>query len=73
MFLKDVKELFDQADDKYAVMCVQHDYTPKPGIKWTDKNKHSIPRKNWSSMVLYNCGHPSNEKLSVDLVNNPKL
>lgn len=22
-------------------------------------------------MVLYNCGHPSNEKLSVDLVNNP--
>ena len=29
------------------------------------------PRKNWSSMVLYNCGHPSNEKLSVDLVNNP--
>ena len=33
VFLKDVKELFDQADDKYAVMCVQHDYTPKPGIK----------------------------------------
>ena len=28
VFLRDVKELFAQADDKYAVMCVQHDYTP---------------------------------------------
>ena len=24
-------------DDKYAVMCVQHDYTPKPGIKMDGK------------------------------------
>ena len=37
-----------------------------------DGQKQTLyPRKNWSSMVLYNCGHPSNEKLSVDLVNNP--
>ena len=71
VFLKDVKELFEQADDKYAVMCVQHDYTPKPGIKMDGQKQTLYPRKNWSSMVLYNCGHPSNEKLSVDLVNNP--
>ena len=71
VFLKDVKELFDQAEDKYAVMCVQHDYTPKPGIKMDGQKQTLYPRKNWSSMVLYNCGHPSNEKLSVDLVNNP--
>ncbi len=67
----DIKELFDQADDKYAVMCVQHDYTTKPGIKMDGQKQTQYPRKNWSSMVLYNCGHPSNEKLSVDLVNNP--
>ena len=71
VFLRDVKELFDQADDKYAVMCVQHDYTPKPGIKMDGQKQTLYPRKNWSSMVLYNCSHPSNEKLSVDLVNNP--
>ena len=52
-------------------MCVQHDYTPKPGIKMDGQKQTQYPRKNWSSMVLYNCGHPSNEKLSVDLVNNP--
>ena len=62
VFLKDVKELFDQADDKYAVMCVQHDYTPKPGIKMDGQKQTQYPRKNWSSMVLFNCGHPSNEK-----------
>ena len=31
--LEDVKLLFDQADDKYAVMCAQHDYTPKETVK----------------------------------------
>jgi lipopolysaccharide biosynthesis glycosyltransferase len=29
VFMKDIKELFDCVDNKYAVMCVQHDYTPK--------------------------------------------
>ena len=33
--------------------------------------KRSIRRKNWSSVVLWNCAHPSNEKISVDKVNNP--
>ena len=27
------------------------------------------PRKNWSSMVLYNCGHPANAVLTPDVVN----
>jgi len=29
----DIEELVAQADDRYAVMCVQHDYTPKEGTK----------------------------------------
>ncbi len=31
--LDDVKKLFDQVDDKYAVMCAKHDYTPKETTK----------------------------------------
>lgn len=27
------------------------------------------PRKNWSSLVLYNCGHPANRALTPALVN----
>jgi len=70
IFIEDIKELFDQADDKYAVMCAQHDYTPKEGIKMDGQTQTVYPRKNWSSVVLFNCGHPSNRKLDLNLVNN---
>jgi lipopolysaccharide biosynthesis glycosyltransferase len=69
----DIAELFDQADDKYAVMCVQHDYTPKEGMKMDGQKQTIYPRKNWSSVVLFNCGHPSNARLTQDMVNDPEL
>ena len=69
----DIKELFDQADDKYAVMCVQHDYTPKEGIKMDGQKQTIYPRKNWSSVMLFNCAHPSNARLTQDMVNDPEL
>ena len=71
--LDDVKKLFDQADDKYAVMCAKHDYTPKQGTKMDGKKQHQYPRKNWSSMMLINCGHPSNAALTTELVNNEEI
>lgn len=70
IFLEDVKKLFDQADDKYAVMCVHHDYTPKESHKMDGQTQTLYPRKNWSSMVLWNCGHPSNKQIDMELVNN---
>jgi len=69
----DIKELFDQADDKYAVMCVQHDYTPKEGVKMDGQKQTIYPRKNWSSVMLFNCAHPSNAALTMDLVNSPEI
>ena len=69
----DIKELFDQADDKYAVMCVQHDYTPKAGVKMDGQKQTIYPRKNWSSVVLWNCGHKSNRKVTQDFVNDPEI
>ncbi len=72
LFLEDLKNLFDLCDDKYAVMCVQHDYTPKPGIKMDGKEQTIYPRKNWSSLVLWNCGHPSNKTVTKEFVNDPK-
>jgi lipopolysaccharide biosynthesis glycosyltransferase len=69
----DIKELFDQADDKYAVMCVQHDYAPKEGTKMDGQKQTIYPRKNWSSVVLWNCGHPSNRVVDQDQVNSLEL
>ena len=73
IFIDDIKNLFDQADEKYAVMCAQHDYTPKEGIKMDGQTQTVYPRENWSSVVLFNCGHPSNVKLNRSLVNNPDI
>lgn len=69
IFLEDIKNLFDQVDDKYAVMCVHHDYVAKEGIKMDGKVQTMYPRKNWSSVMLINCGHPSNHVLTPELVN----
>tara|TARA_B100000809_G_scaffold242680_1_gene266984 strand:+ start:26 stop:733 length:708 start_codon:yes stop_codon:yes gene_type:complete len=71
VFLIDAKEIFDQADDKYAVMCVQHDYNVTEGTKMDNQLQLPYPRKNWSSVVLFNCGHPSNKKLTKELINDP--
>ena len=62
LFLNPINELFSLADDKYAVMCVQHDYSPKATVKM-DKGTNHIQEK-LSSLVLWNCGHPSNKKIT---------
>lgn len=69
----DIKELFDQADDRYAVMCVKHDYKVKEEFKMDGQKQTIYPRKNWSSVVLWNCGHPSNKVVDQDMVNEKEL
>lgn len=66
----DIRELFDLCDDQYAVMCVQHDYKVKEGHKMDGQRQFAYPRKNWSSVMLINCEHPSNRKLTKELVND---
>ena len=72
VFLDDVKKIFDQAQDEYAVMCAQHDYTPKSTTKMDGKTQTVYPRKNWSSMMLINCGHPSNRVIDKEVVNSSR-
>ncbi|KAL5726558.1 hypothetical protein ACHQM5_009595 [Ranunculus cassubicifolius] len=70
LYLGDIKELVELVEDRYAVMCVQHDYTPKESTKMDGAVQTVYPRKNWSSMVLYNCGHPKNKILTPEIVNS---
>lgn len=69
VFLDDIKNLFDITDDKYAIMCVKHDYEINNEFKMDGKIQTIYPRKNWSSVMLFNCGHPSNRKLTPQIVN----
>lgn len=67
--LDDMNKLFELADDKYAVMCVKHDYTPSETMKMDGQQQTIYPRKNWSSVVLWNCAHHSNSVVTPELVN----
>lgn len=69
IFLEDIGKLYELREEKYAVMCAQHNYTPTNVIKMDGKAQHLYPRKNWSSLVLWNCSHPSNKLITPELVN----
>ena len=44
-------------------------YNPDSGVKLAGKVQEAYPRKNWSSMVLYNCEHPANANLTLEMIN----
>ena len=69
LWLGDVAALFALADERYAVMCVHHDHRPRENWKMEKQTQTVYPRKNWSSLVLYNCGHPKNRALTPELIN----
>lgn len=69
LWLADIKDLVALADDRFAAMCVHHDHRPTEAMKMDGRVQTLYPRKNWSSLILYNCGHPSNAALTPEVVN----
>jgi lipopolysaccharide biosynthesis glycosyltransferase len=61
--------VFDEVDKTKAVTCVKHVYQPPDGEKMDGQVQTSYPRKNWSSFMVFNCEHPSNKKLTLEMVN----
>lgn len=69
LFLGDIKGLVEYTKTPKAVYCVQHDYVPKDSVKMDGKPQTVYPRKNWSSLMLFNCDHPSVKTLTPEVVN----
>lgn len=69
LWLADIKDLMALVDDRFAAMCVPHDHRPTEAMKMDGRVQTLYPRKNWSSLILYNCGHPSNKALTPEVVN----
>jgi len=61
----DIKELFDMVDDKYAVMVVKHKQESGSATKMDGQIQTFYSRKNWSSMILWNCSHKANRALTT--------
>jgi hypothetical protein len=69
LWLGDVAGLLDHTRVPKAVYCVQHDYRPKETVKMDGAVQTSYPRKNWSSLMLFNCDHPAVRSLTPEIVN----
>lgn len=67
--MDDIAKLFALADPNYAVMCVKHDFDGLTGTKMDGQTQSPYPRKLWSSVMLWNCDHPANKRLSLTDVN----
>ena len=64
----DIKELFDLRDDSKAVMVVKHNYETKQEKKYLGNINENYPRKNWSSVILWNCNHSKHKILTPTFV-----
>ena len=64
----DITKLWELRDETKAVMVVKHDYKTKMSEKYLGAKNDNYPRKNWSSVILWNCGHPSNAAITPAFV-----
>jgi len=64
----DLTELWEMRDSTKAVMVVKHDYKTRAQTKYLGSVNQNYPRKNWSSVILWNCGHDLNKKLTPQFI-----
>ncbi len=69
LWLGDIAGLAGYARGPKAIYCVQHDYRPKETTKMDRAVQTLYPRKNWSSLMLFDCGHAAVRSLTPELIN----
>lgn len=69
---RSLTDLFHSFDNRYAVMCVKHNHVPTAATKMGGQVQTGYAKKNWSSVMIFNCDHPSNQALNLDLINTAR-
>ena len=64
----DIAKLWAMRDESKAALVVKHDYKTKLREKYLGAKNEDYPRKNWSSVILWNCAHPANRVLSPQFI-----
>jgi lipopolysaccharide biosynthesis glycosyltransferase len=64
----DIAELWEQRSGFYDVQVVKHDYKTRMTEKYLGAKNENYPRKNWSSVILWNCNSHPNRKLTPEFV-----
>jgi len=70
LFQADISELWALRDSRYAVQVVKHNYQPEETTKMGGIPQAQYPRKNWSSLILWNCGHEASRTLALHTINS---
>lgn len=65
----DIAYIMDHVEPRHAVTCVKHNFAPPECVKMDGQLQQLYARKNWSSVMVFNCSHPANRALTVDMVN----
>jgi lipopolysaccharide biosynthesis glycosyltransferase len=69
LWLADIARLKASFDPSKALMVVKQTHTPSTKTKMDDQPQRIYNRKNWSSVMAFNCGHPANRALTAKHVN----
>ncbi|OZA72228.1 glycosyltransferase, partial [Polynucleobacter sp. 39-46-10] len=64
----DIAQLWSLRDESKAVQVIKHDYQTKANKKYLGNKNENYPRKNWSSLILWNCSHPDNKVLTPQFI-----
>ena len=70
--LDDIQGLFDLSRPSFAVQVVKHTYKTRHPRKYIgtemESENHDYPRKNWSSVILFDCGAEENRCLTPEYI-----
>lgn len=64
----DIADLYAERRMDVGVQCVKHDYRTKHPTKYLGNRNEDYPRKNWSSVMIWNCGFFPNRVLTPGFV-----
>ena len=64
----DINKLWELRDESKAVQVVKHQYKTRLTEKYLGAKNEDYPRKNWSSVILWNCSHPANAVVTPEFV-----
>jgi lipopolysaccharide biosynthesis glycosyltransferase len=64
----DIVELYNSIGFDKDVAVVKHDYLTKQTEKYMGAKNENYPRKNWSSVIVWNCASYPNRQLTPEFV-----
>lgn len=69
VFLRDPRAMMFEVTGHHAVSVVKHGEIKGAPYKMVNQKQDAYPRKLWSSVMLFNCDHAANRRLSLRDVN----